>query len=34
MVGDKLCDKNFAKNFKINYFNIGKKKKILNQYFK
>lgn len=27
MVGDKTCDKNFAKNFKINYFNIGKKKK-------
>ena len=27
MVGDKTCDKNFEKNFKINYFNKEKKKK-------
>ena len=27
MIGNKSCDKNFATNFKIKYFNIGNKKK-------
>jgi len=27
MIGNNLCDKKFAKNFEIKYFNIGKKAK-------